>query len=158
MAILEYAIIGVAIAYALLAVFLQRKLSNMDKMYELQDQIKAKSNELMELTKKNTSKDILDAKQKEVMGMVSQSMRFQLKPMLVVFPMFLIVYYLALPAVFAPIVAGTVFNIFGISFGYQGLFILVAFIIGFGASMLLMSLDKKRLKKAKENAQNLPMQ
>lgn len=158
MQIIEYVLIAVSVIYALVAVFLQRKLSNMDKMYELQDSIKVKSNELMELTKQGTSKEVLDAKQKEVMSMVSQSMRFQLKPMFVVFPLFLIVYYVALPAVFAPMVGTSTFDIFGFSLNYQTLFIAVTFVVGFGLSMTLMSLDKKRLKRAKDQAALSPQQ
>lgn len=150
MLLIGYEIIVIGVAYALLAVFVQRKLSNMDKMYEMQDNIKKKSDELMELTKAgNTSKEVLDAKQKEVMGIVSQSMKNQLKPMFVVFPLFIIVYYYALPFAFAAAAASATFPF---NLHYQTLFIVVTFIIGFLTSMTLMSMDKKRLKKLKETA------
>ena len=150
MEVIAYEIIIIGVIYALFAVFIQRKLSNMDKMYEMQDTIKAKSDELMALTKAgNASKEVLDAKQKEVMGIVSQSMKNQLKPMFVVFPLFIIVYYYALPFAFAAAAASAIFPF---ALHYQTLFIVVTFIIGFLTSMTLMSMDKKRLKKLKETA------
>ncbi|MDE1828118.1 MAG: DUF106 domain-containing protein [Candidatus Micrarchaeota archaeon] len=152
---IEIIIIGVA--YALLAVTVQRKLSNMKKMYETQDIIKQKSNELMELTKKGvTDKALLDAKQKEVMAMVSQSMKSQLKPMFVVFPLFLIVYYWALPAGIGPLAGTQTFTSFNLD--YKTLFIVVTFIVGLSVSMVLMQLDKRSMKKEKLAQQSAPQQ
>jgi len=157
MEILGIEIIIIGVAYALLAVTVQRKLSNMKKMYEMQDSIKEKSNELMELTKKgNTDKALLDAKQKEVMGMVSQSMKFQLKPMFVVFPLFLVVYYWALPAGIGPLAGTQTFTMFNLD--YKTLFIAVTFLVGLTVSMGLMQLDKRKMKKEKLAAQSAPQQ
>ncbi|HVA83111.1 MAG TPA: hypothetical protein VNF06_03035, partial [Candidatus Aquilonibacter sp.] len=78
-----------------------------------------------------------------------QSMKNQLKPMFVVFPLFIIVYYYALPFAFAAAAASATFPF---NLHYQTLFIVVTFIIGFLTSMTLMSMDKKRLKKLKETA------
>lgn len=150
MLILGYEIIAIGAIYALFAVYLQRRLSNMDTMYATQDAIKAKSDELVAMTKQGAAKEQLDLKQKEVMAMVSQSMKSQLKPMLVVFPLFIIVYYYAIPFAFASAAASLTFTMF--NFDYKTLFIVVTFVVGFFTSMTLMSLDKKRLKKAKEMA------
>ncbi len=136
-------IIAIGVIYSILTVVLQRKLSDMKGMYAIQEEIKKRSAELQRLAKENADVKILEAKQKEVMGMLGKSMKNQFKPMLVVFPMFLLVYYVALPWAFG---ASATVTIFGNSMGYQTLFIYTVFVAGIVVSMSLMTLDKRKLK------------
>ncbi|MDE1855807.1 MAG: DUF106 domain-containing protein [Candidatus Micrarchaeota archaeon] len=148
MIFLGYEIVVVAVVYALGALFLQRKVTNMHKMYEMQDQIKQKSDELMKHTKEGTkTKEELAAMQKEVMTMVSMSMRNQMKPMLVMLPTFLVVYYALIPYVFGTVAAGLTFTSFNLT--YQSFFLSVAIVVGLVCSVALMLLDKRKRKAAK---------
>src|SRR5271157_4807555 len=88
-----------AVAYVLVSIGLQRRLANPRKTYEAQDRIKAMTKELTELTKNKADQAVLAAKQKEITGVLSESMRSQMKPMFVVLPLFLVLYYLVFPSV-----------------------------------------------------------
>ncbi|MDE1825163.1 MAG: DUF106 domain-containing protein [Candidatus Micrarchaeota archaeon] len=150
--IIEIIILGAI--YALFSVFVQQKLLS-GKYWELQNSINVKSKELMELSKTpSPNKEELAAKQKEVMSMASQSMKYSLKPMFVIFPLFIIVYYYALPAAFAVSAAALVLP-FGLS--YKTLFIVVSFIIGFVLSMIFTTRNKKKAAaKAQPQAESSP--
>ncbi|MGC8662243.1 MAG: EMC3/TMCO1 family protein [Candidatus Micrarchaeia archaeon] len=137
----------VAILYTLLSFIIQRKVANMKKVYEMQEKIKAKSKELNEMVKSGIKNEELLAKQKEVMGLATESMVNQMKPMVIILPLFLIVYYLLLPALF-PNNPTFVFGSFKLT--YNTLFILIVFIFGFILSFSFLAIDKsKRAKQAR---------
>ena len=123
------------------SVAMQRKLTNPRRNVEIQRQIQAKTKELNEMSKNKASNEQLAAKQKEVTTLLSESMRSQFKPMLVVLPVFFLVYYMILPAIFASDITVTVLSS---TFDYKTYFIIVSFIVGFALSMGMMAYDKKR--------------
>lgn len=133
-----------AVAYVLLSVFLQRKLVNMRRVSEVQEIIKKKTKELTDMSKGGADQAALSAKQKEITSLLSESMRSQLKPMFVVLPLFLLLYYLVLPAVFPPPLNVSVFSM---TLDYRAYFIMVSFILGFVLSTALMVRDRSRAKK-----------
>ena len=140
----------IAVAYVCTSVLLQRKLTNPLRTYEIQNTIKKKTQELTELTKRNADQKELSAKQGEITSLLSESMRSQMKPMFVVLPIFLVLYYLIFPAIF-PSTADI--SVFSMIVGYKTYFIAVAFVLGLVLSMSLMARDKARMKKAARIAQ-----
>ncbi len=134
----------VAVAYVLVSVFLQRRLVNMKRVYEVQDLIKKKTNELTELGKGGADQAAMAAKQKEITGLLSESMKSQLKPMFVVLPLFLVLYYLVMPVFFASTLS---VSLFSITLNYRSYFILVSFVLGFALSTSLMLRDRMMAKK-----------
>lgn len=135
----------VAVAYVLVTIGLQRRLANPRKTYEAQDRIKKMTAELTELTKSKADQVVLAAKQKEITGVLSESMRSQMKPMFVVLPLFLVLYYLIFPVVFP-----TAFNVslFSMSLSYKTYFVVVAFVLGLIISTSFMAYDKAQMRKA----------
>ncbi|VVB76797.1 Uncharacterised protein [uncultured archaeon] len=144
---LGIAITLVAVAYVLTSAFLQRKLVNPRRVYEVQETIKKKTNELNEMSKSKASPEAMLAKQKEVTALLSSSMKSQMKPMFVVFPIFLVLYYLVLPAAFPATLKVTV-PILSMQLDYKSYFIMIAFVLGFAISMALMVYDRSKAKKA----------
>lgn len=135
----------VAVAYVVLSVILQRKLANPRRTYEVQDIIKKKTNELTELSKNKADQAVLAAKQKEITGLLSESMKSSMKPMFVVLPIFLVLYYLVFPNVFSPTLT---VQLFSWNLGYKTYFVVIAFVLGFVISTSLMVYDKAKMKKA----------
>jgi len=124
---------------------MQRKLTNPRRNCEIQQQIKDKTKELNEMSKNKASNEQLATKQKEVTALLSESMRSQFKPMLVMLPVFFLVYYLVLPSIFP---SDLMITVLSSSFDYKTYFIIVSFVFGFALSMGMMAYDKKRLAKA----------
>lgn len=141
---MELEITILAMAYVVFSVTMQRKLTNPKRTFEIQQEIKKKTNELNEMVKAKASQDQLAKKQKEVTGLLSESMRSSMKPMFVILPIFFIMFYLVFPAV---IPASTQVNVFAMKFDYKTYFIIVSFIVGFVLSMSFMLYDKVRLGK-----------
>ena len=143
-AIFELAVI--AIAYALFSVAVQRhpKIGKRQRMYEIQAQMKQASDEMNAMAKNGASKEDMMAKQKEMMPLLSESMKLQLKPMLVVFPVLIILYYFLLPMSFPK---GLTIDLLSFKLSYQYFFIIVSFVVAFPLSMIFMAMDKKRYGK-----------
>lgn len=139
----------VAVAYVIFSVLMQRKLTNVKRTYEVQEIIQAKSKELNELAKNKASQDVLAAKQKEITSLLGESMRSQFKPMFVILPIFFILFYWAFPVAYPSNPSVTV-PMLGMSFNYKTYFIIVAFVLGFLFSMVLMLNDKLKLAKEKK--------
>lgn len=142
----------IAIVYVAFSVFIQRKLVNMKRTYEVQEIIKAKSKELNELSKNKASQEALLAKQKEITSLLGESMKSQFKPMFVILPLFFIMYYWAFPIVFASNPSVTI-PLLGMSLNYKSYFILVAFILGFIFSIGLMINDRIKMAKSKKQTE-----
>ncbi len=138
---------AVAIAYTALALFLQRKLANPKHMREIQRKMKENSKVLNEMVKGGASKDAIMAKQKEVMPLLSESMKGQMKPMFVVLPLFLAFYYALLPYVITSIGASssTVNFIFS-GLSMENFFFVLVFILGLASSIAIMAYDRKKGK------------
>ncbi len=148
---LEVVILGVA--YASVAFLLQRKVSNIDKVNEIRVKINTHQKELNEMMKSNAQKSDLDKKQQEMMVMLSESMKYQMKGMFVVVPMFILFYYFLLPTAFTGI-SGNIATLFTLGFTYQTLFVGSAFVTGI---ILLISVTiVTKLNKAKQQANGGP--
>ncbi len=145
-------IVVFAIVYACITFFLQRKVSNMKKVNELKDRIYKIQKEFGDMVKSNAPKAELDKKQQEMMSLLSESMKYQMKGMFVVVPFFLIIYYLVLPALFAAAAAGTLLTIFSTNLNYQTLFIVTAFLTGIFLLILVAISDKIRTSRQEQKA------
>ncbi len=144
---LEVVILGVA--YASVAFFLQRKVSNIDKVNEIRNKINVHQKELNEMMKNKVPNTDLEKKQQEMMAMLSESMKYQMKGMFVVVPMFILFYYFLLPAAFTGI-SGNIATLFTLGFTYQTLFVGSAFVTGI---ILLISVTiVTKLNKARQSA------
>lgn len=152
-AIFEIAVI--AIAYALFTVAVQRhpKISNRKRMYEIQQQVKSTSDEMNRMVKNGASKEEIMSKQKEIMPLLSESMRSQMKPMFIIFPVLIVLYYFLLPMGFPK---GTTVDLLSFQLSYQTFFIVVSFVVAFPLSLIFMALDKKRY--GKPSVQQQPSQ
>jgi len=117
-------------------------------MYDVQESLKAKSNELAEMGKKGTDQQLMLAKQKEITSLLSESMKSQFKPIFVIIPIFLVLYYLALPNLFP---SSAMVTFFSMTMNYRSYFILVSFVLGLIFStgvMIYDSIKRKKLKAA----------
>ncbi len=137
----------VAVAYSVFAVSIQRKLVNSITMYEMQDAIKEKSKQLNELVKSKASEEVLLQKQKEISSLLSASMRSSFKPMLVILPVFALLFYVIFPSLFP---GKPVVSVFSMNFTDTSYFILVTFVVGLVISMVLMARDKRLLAQSKK--------
>jgi membrane protein insertase Oxa1/YidC/SpoIIIJ len=133
----------VALLYIALYMFLQRRIGNPIRSKEIQALIKMKQVELRELQKQNVDRQVLMMKQKEIMPLFSESMKIQFKPMLIILPVFLAIFYLVLPQIFPP---NLTFSIFSISLSYQWTFILLTFAGVTIANVAFSVRDNKRLR------------
>ncbi|MGC8776480.1 MAG: EMC3/TMCO1 family protein [Candidatus Micrarchaeia archaeon] len=139
----------IAIIYTLLSFFIQRKVANMKKVYEMQEKIKAKSAELKEMSKNGATNSELMEKQKEIMSLASESMISQMKPMIIILPLFFVVYYWLLPMLFP---SHPTVLLAGMKFSYTAFFILVVFVFGILLSIGVMVRDRANAKKAKASS------
>ena len=137
------AIIGFGLAEVIISVVVQRKLSNPKRARELQAKMKRLSKELQELGS-NASKETLTAKQNEIMALMKQNMGMMMKPMLVALPLFLILYYVVLPAGFAW-TAGETFT-FIVPLTYTDLFFATVLIFGIVSSIIITIYDRKKMQ------------
>jgi uncharacterized membrane protein (DUF106 family) len=154
--IIAISIVVIGAAYTGLSILLQRKLNNPKRMRELQHLAKYHTAELNKLVKANAPKEHIDAKQKELYPVMSETMRRQMKPMLVIFPVFILMYYLVLPHIFVNnLTTFYHFSIFGAQeqLGLKGIFFYTVLILGFAGSMGILLYDKEKMvKEASERA------
>ncbi len=107
----ELIVVGMAVAYTLISIFAQRKLTNPKRMREIQYKAKMMQKEMNEMMKNKASQEELMAKQKEFMPLMGEQMKNSMKPMLVILPLLLIVYYVIMPVL--PLGAGNLNRIKG---------------------------------------------
>lgn len=140
-------VVAVAIAYAAGALLLQRKLTNPKRMREIQRRLKVHTKMLNEMVKSGAPKDAIAAKQGEVMPLFSESMKSQMKPLLVVLPLFIVLYYALLPLLISSMGAsGSTINFILPDLTYENFFFVVVFIIGMALSISVMVYDRKKGK------------
>ena len=137
-------LISAGLVYAVFSVIIQRKVSNIDKMYEIRARMNKHTKDLMAMTKAGASKDAISAKQKDLTTTSMESMKNQMKPMLIILPIFAVVYYFLIPVSFSKL--GISVTLLGFNLNYQLLFLLITFISGAILSMLFSLRDRKRLK------------
>ncbi|MEM0086864.1 MAG: EMC3/TMCO1 family protein [Candidatus Micrarchaeaceae archaeon] len=140
-------IVLISVAYVAFSVFLQRKLSNVNELYDMQDQMKVKQKELMEMVKNNASQEELAAKQKELMHISGKVMAKQLKASIIILPIFIILYYVALPMAFP---SSSTVHISSLSVNYRIFFFYVVFLLGVISSIVLMVVDRRKAKARKQ--------
>jgi uncharacterized membrane protein (DUF106 family) len=134
---------AVAILYGTFSILLQRKLVNVDKMYEIRARMNDGSKSLTDMIKANADKAAISEKQKEIMDISSESMKLQFKPMLIIFPIFLLLYYEILPLHFN---MSATLSIASVTLSYHWFFVGALFIIGIILSTVFSMYDRKRLK------------
>jgi uncharacterized membrane protein (DUF106 family) len=138
------AVIFFGIGYGTLTLTLQRRLSNPAKTKEMQVKINALTKEMNAMAKRNED---ISAKQAELMPLISESMRSQMKSMFVILPIFFIIYYLILPAIFGGF-AAEYFTLL-VPLSTQSLFIITAIMFSLFLTLSIFLRDKmvtKRLK------------
>jgi uncharacterized membrane protein (DUF106 family) len=146
MNILLIELVIAAIIYSLSTFFLQRKVSDIKRVNEIRKAISQEQKELSEMLKNNANKQAIDEKQKKMMSLVSETMKYQMKAMFIVIPLFLVVYYELLPMGFAG--AGITYNIFSTNLNYQNIFIIIAFISGIVLLVTFTIYEKVKSRKA----------
>ncbi|MCL4383806.1 MAG: EMC3/TMCO1 family protein [Candidatus Marsarchaeota archaeon] len=146
---IELAIIIISILYISFTLFIQRKVSDTKKMRQIQSRIQEVSKELNELIKNKAPNEEISKKQKEVMPLITSSLKLQLKPMFIIFPLFALIYYIALPTIFKPVSADTI-KIFSYNLNYQSFFFAIVFILGIISSIIILIYDKKLAAKEKK--------
>lgn len=141
----ELIVIAIAIVYTAISILLQRKLSNPKRMREIQAKIQLVQKEMNAMLKDKAPQEQMMAKQKEVMPLMGESMKNSMKPMLVLLPMLLVVYYWLIPAI--PLFAGNIGPV-------KELFFIVVFGIGMVAAIFIMLYDRKKGKQELLEMQN----
>jgi len=140
-------IVLIAVLYTLFSFVIQRKMVNMKKVYEMQETIKQKSKELSDMVKNGAKNEELMLKQREVMSLASKSMINQMKPMIIILPLFLVVYYWLLPSIF-PTHPAVIID--GLKIAYNNFFIIVVFFFGLILSFSVMLIDRNKRKKEEQ--------
>lgn len=135
----ELVIIAIGVAYTLVSVFLQRKLSNPRRVRDIQAKLKRLTSELNALVKSNAPKEEIAARQGEMMPLMGESMRTQIKPMLVILPLFLVLYYVMLPVLPLGFDAA--------KSSVQLLFFITVFILGLISSAVILIYDRAKTKR-----------
>ena len=139
-------LIAIGIAYVAFSTFAQRKVGNPKKMRELQQRMNALSKELNQLVKSNAPKEEIAKKQSELMPLMSENMKTSIKPMLVILPVFFLLYYLVLPTTFHSITNEYVLFLGSMKLNYLGVFFACVFILGIATSIIIMIYDRKKTK------------
>lgn len=139
----------ITIAYILLANLIQRKLVNPRRLAELQYLIKTKTKELNELHKSNASPEAKKAKADELNAHFMENMRHSFRPMIVMFPFFIIVYYVLLPYAF-PSNPNVTIPILAMTLDYKLYFIYASVVFGILLSLLLQRYDRKKMLEEKQ--------
>lgn len=145
---IEIIIIAIAVTYAIGSLAMQRKLSHPKKQRDLQARLNALSKELNAMVKAKAPQEQIMAKQKELMPLMSASMKTQFKPMLVILPLFFIVYYAFLPWFAGSMGLGSTTNVGMV----KTLFFIVVFVLGIVSSVVVLLYDRKKAKQEQAEA------
>ncbi|MEM0106808.1 MAG: EMC3/TMCO1 family protein [Candidatus Micrarchaeaceae archaeon] len=153
-AIITISLISIAVAYTLLSVFIQRKLVNPRRMAEIQIIMKEHSKKLSEMIKQGASKEDIIAKQREIMPLMSESVKAQFKPIFIIIPLFFVLYYLLIPQVSMMLGVKSSIQIFSFNLTSQEVFFIGAFFFGIIISIAMMIHDRKMKKDIKAERLN----
>lgn len=134
----ELIVIAIALVYTCISIIAQRTLTNPKRMREIQYKVKIIQKEMNDMMKNKAPNEQLMEKQKEFMPLMGEQMKNSMKPMLVIFPMLLLVYYVVFPML--PL--GGTAN----AAGGKTLFIIIVFAIGFAAAIAIMIYDRAKAK------------
>ncbi len=145
--VVELVIASTAVIYTVFALFLQRKLSNPIRAREIQRRLKEHTKALSEMAKRGADKSAIMAKQREVMPLMSETMKNQMRSIFAVIPTFLVFYYAIVPYIIAAMGASSMTVTFIFSgLSYESLFFILVFIFGIFSSIGIMVYDRKKSK------------
>lgn len=144
----EVPIIMIAVVYIIGTLVIQRKAADTKKMRSVQLQIQEITKQLNEMIKNKVPNDEISKKQKEVMPLVTSSLKMQLKPMFIIFPLFMLVYYVMLPHLFGQYSKDTI-TLFSFQLNYLMFFFAIVFLLGIISSIGILIYDKKQAAKEK---------
>ncbi len=147
-------LIVIALVYVSFSVFVQRKLANYKRIKEIKKEMNAKMKELRTLGT-DVKKEVLDLKQKEITALASESMRHQIKPTLIILPIFFALFYIVLPMFFPATLNITVLSY---TLPYKTFFIVVSFVLGLASTILLGVYERIVTKKQQEVANPVQVQ
>ncbi len=138
----------VAFAYAIGTFSIQRKLSNPKRNREIQRKIKEHTKVLNKMVKEGAAKDVIMKKQGEVMPLMTESMKNQMKSAFVVLPIFFVIYSFALPyvATYLGFASDTTTFLVFSNVTYQSLFFMNVFIVGIIITAFVLYYDRKKSK------------
>lgn len=131
-------VIVIAVAYTAISILAQRKLTNPKRMREIQYRAKVMQKEMNEMLKNKAPQEELMAKQKEFMPLMGEQLKSSMKPMLVILPLLLIVYYVIMPVL--PLGAGNLTS-------SKELFFIVVFGLGIVSAIVILLYDRGKTKK-----------
>ncbi len=137
-------VISIALAYAGFSAFLQRKYMYNAEMRVMRSDMMRKQKEFNDIVKANPNAPELQPKQKELMDMMSKTMKASMKPMLFSLPVFFLLYYLALPSVFAT--SNILISVLSFNLDYKALFIVVAIVSGLLSTAFFSLYDKVKAR------------
>ncbi len=148
---ISLAVVLLAIAYAVFTLKVQRRLVHPQKTKDLQQRIQKLTKEMNEMAKRNED---IAAKQAELMPLMKESMNSQLKVMIVILPIFLIIYDLIIPMLFGGYMAQQVSLLFinGPVIGLE--FIGVAALFGLIINGAMALVNKKKQAQMAQQTQN----
>ena len=152
--ILELMLIVIAIVYVAFSVFVQRKLANYKRIKEIKKEMDVKMKELRTIGT-DVKKEVLDLKQKEITALASESMKHQIKPTLIILPIFFALFYIVLPMFFP---ATLTITILSYTLQYKTFFIAVSFVLGLTSTILLGVYERIVTKKHKQQEVVKPAQ
>ena len=129
---------AIAVVYTAVSITAQRKLTNPKRMREIQYKSKIMQKEMNDMLKNKAPQEALMAKQKEFMPLMGEQLMSSMKPMLVILPLLLVIYYVLMPAL--PLGAGNL-N------GSKELFFIIVFALGIVSAIVILIYDKAKTKK-----------
>lgn len=141
-------LVAIAICYVSFSVFVQRKLANYKRIKEIKKEMDVKMKELRALGT-DAKKEVLDLKQKEITALASESMRHQIKPTLLILPIFFLLFYVVLPHFFS---AAPSIKVLSYTLPYNTFFIVVSFILGITSTILLAAYERIASRKQAQAA------
>lgn len=144
---IEMIIIVMAVAYTAISIAAQRLLSNPKKMREIQTRVQLMQKEINEMMKRNAPQQELMKKQSEFMPLLGEQMKHSTKPMLVIFPLLLLTYYVIIPHL--PFVSSSNLN------SSKSLFFIIVLILGFASAAVVLVYDRQ---KAKQEAKQMRLE
>ncbi len=144
----EIPIVIIAVVYIVTTLVIQRKATDTKKMRSVQLQIQEITKQLNEMIKNKAPNEEISKKQKEVMPLVTSSLKMQLKPMFMIFPLFILIYYILLPHLFGQYSKDTV-TLFSFQLNYLMFFFAIVFLLGIISSIGILIYDKKKAAKEK---------
>ncbi len=139
-------LIIIGLAYIGFSTLVQRKIGNPKRMRDIQKRMNELSKDLNRMIKEHAAQEEISKKQSELMPLMSENMKVSMKPMLVILPIFFALYYLALPAIFAPMAHEYVLFL-SMKLNYAGVFFACVFIVGIITSIIILVYDRVKAKK-----------